>query len=215
MTLKNLALGIGFLVGMAEARDWGFSKDTVYAWNQSAFEMRDGVPWPKFDSVYLENHGATVLKFDTATLQVIKPNINPDSGWCKAYAHLSLNLRKGLNGPKGEFEFHVPTLEYFPTGFETFSLQPGEKIVVGPAYLGDAVCSGDPKYNNDSISVRLVFTSGKVSDTLYVKDGAEPWVRFTSIQNSKMKSHNIITNRVKSWVRSFLNRDLKGRNPGQ
>jgi hypothetical protein len=160
----------------------------------------------------LENHGATVLKFDTATTEMIRPKINPDSGSCTANVSMDLNLRSGQNGPEGEYRFRIPGIQYFPTGFETFSLQPGEKIIVGPTTLYGGGCN-PYRYMDDSISVRLIFTSGKVKDTLYVKGGAN-WIYLTSIRNTETQVHKSHINRASEWVKSFFNRDLKGRNSG-
>lgn len=53
---RDLMIGICMVVGMAlaaEARDWGFSKDTVYQWK------------PRGDSVWLMNSGVDTLRLDS------------------------------------------------------------------------------------------------------------------------------------------------------
>lgn len=53
---RTLMAGVGLVLGMAlasEARDWGFSKDTVSEWN------------PGGDTVWLANKGADTLRLDS------------------------------------------------------------------------------------------------------------------------------------------------------
>jgi len=60
LALKFGAMAL-FLVGVSHARDWGFSKDTVYGWN------------PGGDTVLLTNQGTDSLRIDTLNYEVVEP----------------------------------------------------------------------------------------------------------------------------------------------
>lgn len=62
---RNLMIGICMVVGMAlaaEARDWGFSKDTVYEWK------------PGGDTVWLANSSADTLRLDSLFVEDVAPS---------------------------------------------------------------------------------------------------------------------------------------------
>ena len=61
-----IALSLIMTVGI-QARDWGFSKDTVYSWKAGA------------NNVLARNQGTDTLKADTLILEIISPT-QPPSG---------------------------------------------------------------------------------------------------------------------------------------
>lgn len=141
------------LAAGAEARDWGFDKDTVYEWKAGG------------DTVGLVNNGADTLRLDSVFAE----------GMDMAYwADVSFEYQ-ALGPPFSEHVFYsYGLIQDFNTAYKMAGdkIPPGQFVLLRQFDVSSgclAAASGDPSWTGDTLKVLLRFksTQGEM-DTLKV-----------------------------------------------
>lgn len=170
------------LAAGAEARDWGFDKDTVYEWKAGG------------DTVRLVNSGADTLRLDSVFVEALDSSSWGNVGFYHETSTQSSNQSYNLN------QFTHPSIK-----LENLLIPGGQSDVLRYFRIADAAptakLSGASLMEGDTVTARLrIKSSGSEYDTLLIKGTFDVGVYVRIPFASKLFQKN-----------SVINRDIRGR----
>lgn len=184
---RKLMIGMCMVLGMVlvvEARDWGFSKDTVYSWN------------PGGDSVWLVNSGADTVVLDS----VIAEDVVSYEWMDVSFVHRSINL------PSSGYyhQYYILTQNHPRSKMVRGWIPPSDSVLILNFSFANTCITkhaAGSSMGPDTLAVRLRFKSLiSEEDTLIVK-GYPCFPNAIKPQGSLRPNDSF----------ELLNRDLKGR----
>lgn len=146
------ALALGMLVFSVEAREWGFSKDTVFQSYVNYFGPGNSVQ--VIDTFYIDNNSTEEISLDSGKLEIVKPSNSP--------CNFSLNF--GIEPNISVLPFETHKSGFLQHSYDSLKVGPISKMILGRnTFYANGVCPAD------SFLVRAIVYSGNFSDSVLVK----------------------------------------------
>ena len=207
--MKLILISFLLILGLPHAKDWEFSKDTVFKAQNS---VKKGLVR---DSVYLVNHTSEVILFESGTFEIL----NNNGRFCRNHVTaIGPVIGEGENArsniPFNKFVGEGLPFDTMATGLESFRLAKKSNSTNFQFYFEAGSCDvsvSPTKIIDSNLIVRVIFVSkDHGADTLLVRGDNIPY-GFSLLAPIRNKPRSKSQVNYRSKTKNFFALPLDGR----